>query len=800
MNPRFLSIVFTCLLLATCLTGFARTVLKGKVTGPQQEAVTAQVQLLKSKDSTTVQTFLTDTMGHILIDIPEDNKHLFLEITAIGYTAAYYTIPPVINDTITLDIVLPIQATTLNNVTISSKSPLLERKVDRIVFNVANSIAANGSDVYELLKKTPGVQVSHGEISMTGKSTVSIMINERLVETDGDELEALLRSMPSTDISKIEVITAPPAKNDAQGNSGIINIVTKKTRKNGLNGTVTGSYEQRKKGSEQLDGTFNYRKDKLNVYGNTSMDNMRFVSLQQTNTTYPGQQQLQTLQQDNRPLFSYSQLGADYNLSSNAVLGLLYTHGTLDGKRDEAYNNAVLQLPSLHKDSTLLTNAFAKDRGRRNVFNLNYEWKIDSSGKKLTVNADYFTRKGNKDRAFTTGDFFTDGSSTGTASDNRTYGIIKTDITTVHTDYEMPTTFATFSTGLKASLIHNNSDNVFTQLSGTDYIVDPTKTNAFDYRENTEAAYVSAQKTLGKWSMQLGFRGEYTQTKGFSENLSQTNTNDYFKLFPTAYLQYKPNENHSWNINYSRRIDRPSFWIMNPFRVYSTETSYEEGNPFLQPAFSNNFELGYSYKSIFAMTVFTQRVTDVITRVSYIDTLHNAFNFGQANAGTVAQYGMTATLSLQPIPCWESTTQLFGSYNKFNSILYSAAVSYGKPSFSVETHNTFTLNTAATLLAELGFSYTSSQQSDFDIQRHFCNLSSGLKALLLKKQLILTLDVEDILKTDIWQVTNLYNGTYQNSYFDNRLLRIGLTWKFGNRGIQAKRELNIDAAEMKRAG
>jgi len=798
---NFFRILFTLLFSVAYLACFSQENIYGKIS-MQEKADLAFVYVLlrNSTDSNIVQTIQPDTSGKFSIKIKGYEQGMFLEASASGYTSEYLPVTPPQKDTVEWNVLLHFQQQQLNDVIVNGNGPRIERKADRVIFNVANSIASNGSDVFELLKKTPGVQVSHDEIGMTGKNTVSIMIDNRLVQSDdGEELEALLRSMPSTDIERIEVISAPPAKNDAQGNSGIINIVTKKKRKNGFNGTVTGSYEQRTKGSEHVDGSFNYRKDKLNVYGNSSVNKNRFISLQKTNTFYPAQQQNQILDQDNRPLYTYSQFGFDYNLKPNAILGFRYTLGTLDGKRDENYDNEVLQIPSLAKDSTMFTNAFATDKGRRNVFDLNYEWKIDSSGKKLTINSNYFTRKGDKSRAFNTSNFFTDGSSTGVSSDNKTYGTIKTDITTANIDYEMPTRVAVLSFGAKASFVHNNSDNIFTTFQGTGYVVDNNKTNTFDYKENTQAAYVSAQRSFGRWDLQLGFRGEYTQTKGYSFNLSQTNTNSYFKIFPTAYIQYKMNDAHNFNFNYSRRIERPSFWIMNPFRIYTTETSYEEGNPFLQPAFSNNFELGYTYKSIFTMTLFSQHVTSLITRVSHIDTVNNAFNFISANAGKQAQYGITMTLSVNPLPFWESTTQLFGTYSKFSSTFYDADVSYTRPSFSVETNNDFTLNRSGTWMAELGFSYTSAQQSDFDVQRHFCNLSAGIKTFLFHKKLMVTLDAEDILKTDIWQMRNLYNGTFQNSYFDNRSLQLGLTWKFGNKNIGEKRKLNRNTDEINRA-
>jgi outer membrane receptor protein involved in Fe transport len=687
----------------------------------------------------------------------------------------------------------------LEGVTITAQKKLIERKADRTVFNVESSITSTGSDAFDVLQKAPGVQVNNGNVGIAGKSSVSIMINDRLMQVNGSELESMLRSMSAADISKIEVITTPPAKYDAEGNSGIINIITKKSVKNGFNGNLTLTYDQRTKGTPRVQGSFNYRNGNLNVYGNSNLNYFRFISQQQTNTQYPEQQQQQRLDQNNRPLYTWSQVGADYNLSPKSVLGLLYTHGTMDTKRDENLNTRYLYLPGHTLDSLVYTDAFATDRGRRNVINLNYDWKIDSSGKKFSLNADYFTRQGNNTRNFITKTVLPDGTATGNSSDNHTFGKQNTDIISTRLDLEWPTTLVNLAAGARASWIHNYSDNVFTYLSGSDYINDVNKTNTFDYKENTQAMYVNAKKDWGKWSAQLGLRAEYTQTTGHSVTLNQTNTNSYFKIFPTAYLQYQPSDDHSWNINYSRRINRPSFWDMNPFRRYTTATAYEAGNPFLQPSFGNNIELGYAFKSMLAFTVFVNKVDEYATRVSFIDTLHNTFHFSQANAGNSLHYGVTGTLNISPLPWWENSTGVYLSYNKFSSSFYGQEVSYGRPAFYLEISNTFMLNKSQTLAAELGFDYDGRSQDDFDIEHSSANLSAGIKALFFSKKLTVALSAEDILKTDIWQMSNQYNGTYQRAYYDSRLLRLSLTWKFGNQSIKDKRQRNTNLEESSRS-
>jgi outer membrane receptor protein involved in Fe transport len=785
--------VLLLLLGIICLSGkvFAQSIIKGNVTQKDNTALPfAEIEIHNATDSTGLFSGFTDSSGNFFYSMPA-GKNGFVTVNMVGYTAVSKEIKLSQQDTTVLRITLEPDTKLLEGVVIQSLKSLIERKADRTIFNVENSITAIGSDAYEMLKKAPGVQVNNG--------TVSIMLNDRLVQVTGSELESMLRSMSAGSISKIEVITAPPSKYDAEGNSGLINIVTKKSMKNGLNGNVTLTYEQRKKGSQRLQTTLNYRKDKLNVYANININRFRFISVQQTNTEYPNQKQEQVLDQDNRPLYSYSQAGVDYNLSPRSILGFVYTLGTMDTKRDELIRTHVLKLPSGSSDSLMKTDAFSTDKGRRNVFNLNYDLKLDTTGKKLSINADYFTRQGDNTRNFKTGNFYSDGTETGNHSDNRTYGGQNTDILATRADIEYPTKLVNLSAGIKTSWIHNYSDNVFNYLSGNDYITDTGKTNTFDYKENTQAAYVSVKKDWGKWNAQVGLRAEYTQTRGQSITLSQTNTNSYFKLFPSAYLQYQPSENHSWNINYTRRIHRPSFWNMNPFRVYSTATAYEEGNPFLQPSFSNNVELGYAFKSILAFTVFMHKADGYATRVSFVDTANRSFHFGQANAGNELQYGLTATLTISPLPWWENTTELLGNYYQFSSSFYEQKVSYARPSFSIETNNTFILNKAQTFMAEIGFEYNSRQQDDFDIQHSTYNLSAGIKAIFFQKKLTVSLNAEDILKTDIWQMSNQYNGTYQRSYFDSRQVRLSLGWKFGNQFIKAKRERNLNVEESSRA-
>lgn len=794
---RILAIIIPCFLL--CLSAHAQYRVSGKIMDVKGVPITfATAVLQSSKDSSILQSAYTDSTGAFTIEAAEI-KNTFLKAVAVGYRTQIKTFTANAGQA-TVDFEMHTTDKELKGVTVTASKPVIERKADRTVFNVESSVSSAGADALELLKRSPGVRVNNTDISIVGKSTVSVMVNDRLVQLSGDELAGLLKSMPAETISKIEVITAPPAKYDAAGNAGIINIVTKKQQKNGINGSATAAYEQHVAGGLHGNGNFNARYGKLNVYGNGNLFSLNRYPYEEYTAFYPEQKMVQVNDQKRRNVFGRFQAGMDYALNDKNIIGVSYVHGWGGPERFSnenimmnAYNNTTGNL-----DSFVHTIAEGTNYGRRDVFNANYEWRIDTGGKKLNVDFDYFTRTGRVRRDFITDDYLADNTPTGISSSNQTFGKQVINWGSGKADMDWPTRIAKFSFGGKLSFVHNISDNVFKYLNGTDFQMDPNKTNSFDYTENTQAIYASAQKSIQKWEMQVGLRGENTQSKGYSPTLNQTVTNNYFKLFPSVFVQYNMNDKNNFNFNYTRRIYRPDFWQMNPFRSYTTNNAYEQGNPFLQPSFSTNFELGYTYKSKYTFTLFSEYVNNYCTRVSMIDTLNNMFIFTTINAGNYYSYGARANAIVNPFKWWECNLQLNAYYAKFNPTVYKQPYDNSKPTFYFETDNTISFNKNKTLLAEASFFYNTSQVADVDVQKPFWNLGLGFKALLMNKQLVLGVNSYDIFKTDRAQFTNAYNGTLQNLYFDERNIRFSITWKFGNSNVQQARERKADE-DAKRA-
>ncbi len=789
-----LSHSFCCLLVIACFAVpnqiWAQHTITGAVTTQSGQPIPyATLILLQLPDSSVVTTAIADSLGNYRIDARSASNLLLRTESSRFLSASKLMTTGLARDTINFQ--LKERIVLLNDVVVNTRKPLIERKIDRVVFNVENSIAAVGSDALEVIGKAPGVQINgNDEITLAGKSTVRIMLDGKLLELDADELAETLRSIPSGNLEKIEVITTPPARYDAAGNSGIVNIVTKKQKKEGLNGTIGCSVSRNSLWSVQPTATFNYRKNKWNVFGNSNGGTSYSKPTEQLTTHYIGSEDRQVTNTVNHYNYHRSQLGVDYNISPQAVLGILYTYGgSKPQKEDNIQGNWQNQQAGL--DSIVSTKAQTHDFGERNVANINYQWKVDSTGKKLNIDADFFTRAGRTVRDFATTGKLPDGTPTPQSGTDKSTGKQVLYISALKADMELPAAFAKLSFGTKGSFTHIISNNTLQYLTPLGFATDSTGTNKFDYLENTFAGYLSANKTVGQhWEFQAGLRSEYTQTRAESESTNSTTERKYFQLFPTAYAQYKPNDDHVFNLNYSRRIERPSMTMLNPFRSYMTRVAYSTGNPFLQPSYTSNIEFTYTLKSVYTFTLYTQFNRQVATQVSVVDTGTQGIHFNYANIGKSMNTGFNASANLQPTNWWECTFQIIAFHATVDANYYGdgRTTHFEKNALVVENEHNFTLNYKKTLLASLGFDYNSRYVDNYDDHRANANINCGVKVLLFKKNLVAALFLNDIFRTEKILITNLYNGTLTNDYYDERSIHLNLNYKFGNRNIKGTRD------------
>ncbi|WP_190277282.1 TonB-dependent receptor domain-containing protein [Taibaiella lutea] len=775
--------------------------IQGDITDSQNNRIgNAVILLLNAHDSTLVQTFITDEQGRYLI-VTDDIKNKIIKVNALGFSEVLQPIEDITSGKQTLNFTLKPEAGKLSEVVVTGTKKTFERKIDRIVFNVSKDITTNGENALEVVKKSPGVIVrqSDNTISLAGKGSVSVMINDRLLQLSGEDLIAYLQAIPADNIDRIEVITAPPAKYDASGNSGLINIVLKRQNKNGIQGNIRAGYEQASYGKGIAGGDINYRIDRLNVYANANYTNGANHNNERLATPYP--EQIFKVHDDYKKIMKPLQytVGADYNLNKKSVIGFQWNNTIVNRKDISNSGIEVYHLPAMMLDSTMLTKGGNSTRNSNNLLNLNYTFNIDTSGKKISFDANSLWFDGNRSNDFETTNYYDAFKTpTGIYSHNKTTGKQTIQIKTIQTDIELPYQWVSLSIGGKLSFINNQSNNAFGYIDDNGYHEDPDISNGFDYKEKVQALYMSAQRTINKWSFQAGLRGEFTQTKGYSRNLNQTNINQYFNLFPTAFVQYQLNDDNIWNINYSKRINRPGYRSLDPYRSYATPYHYSEGNPFLQPSFNHNFELNYTFKSNYSLSAFYQYEKNHFSDVWMIDETNNITSSFTENFADAISYGLNGMASINPFSFWDAQIQAGLQIQELQSKIYTATEqSYKNTSYYIGLNNAFKLNKAKTLLAELNVYYLSKYREDFLEIKPLGNVDAGLKALLFDKNLSISLNASDILVSQKARGVHIVTGQVIDNYFDTRNLRLTLQYRFGNNRIKSKRERNLGIEEEK---
>jgi len=568
----------------------------------------------------------------------------------------------------------------------------------------------------------------------------------------------------------------------------LINIITKRSFKNGLNGSTTLSYTRNTYNSPTLSTTVNYKVDKLSLFSTASLGTYAWKDTAHTTTYFPGRRWEQDANQGVFNKYARLQVGAEYNLSEKSIIGIQLSEAANKIDNTEDISSASFS-GSNTPDSINRTKGETHEiYPGKHTINVNYEWIIDSIGKKLNVDVDYYNQITDKKRDFGISNHLPDGQTTGLNTNRMTANPAIT-IQSVKADCEWPNKIAKFTFGAKASVVNNSADNDFYTQAGTTYVVDLSKTNSFNYREEIQSLYTTSQKKIGKFEFQFGLRGEHTATKGYSSNTGQTNENDYIKFFPTGYVQYAPNHNHNFSFSASRRIGRPRYVFLNPFRFYYTPLSYTEGNSNLQPDFSTMFDLGYVYKSKYSIKIFTKSTTNYWDKTIVIDSTGGTSNITWKNIGNSRFSGININATLNPANWWECVLALNGT-NSYFKPYQNATKTYNTFYASIQYNNSFYLNKQKTFSAEISGYYNTPRQRDIRRWQEVSCINIGLRLMLMGKSLILTLNGDDILAKAYWININLANGTRAYSYDDERSIRFSATYKFGNKNIKNRRDRN----------
>lgn len=673
----------------------------------------------------------------------------------------------------------------IEGVTLTARKKLIDRKADRLVFNITNSVASQGMDGAEALATTPLVKVDENSgISIVGKSGVAVMINDRILHLSSAELVAYLKSLRSENIEKIEVITAPPAKYEAEGNSGLINIVLRKNQNLGWSGSLTTSLQQQTYTATSNSATINYQNEKLrsslklrqNKNEKHSYENYRIEGIEGLKS------------KDDRRDFGDglgANLSLDYQLGKKSNVGFIYDYGLGHSNMDIMNTSDYFQNGTY--TNTLLTNAEHRATGKQHTVSTYYDVKFGKLDHKLSITGNYFSNSPETTIDFTTTE------NSGARSIVRSPSLVDYKIYSGQADLILPYQFAKVETGVKFTNFDNNSEISYQDLKNGNYVTDPEKSNVFKYNEKNYAAYVSFEKSFNeKWSAKAGLRYEYSTVNGNSLTSGQQIDNSYGKFFPTAYISYKSNENHTFSLNYSKRINRPGFRAINPYRWYTNINSYYTGNPFLRPSFNHNIEFSYVYKGKLSASAYFQRKLDGSDQVISLAGEKRTGTF--ANFYNVNSMGLSLNYSDTFFKFWEANYSADLSYMKTEVFATDAATRKGD-GYDFNFQNNLSLNKNKTVQLILNYWMRLPSNSGNVRWNYLGNFTTGLKMNLMDKDLQINLFVSDIFKQakskgEIYYTTGTH---YFNNYYDARRLTLSATYTFGNKKVKgADRNVRFD--------
>ncbi|MFK8007708.1 MAG: outer membrane beta-barrel protein [Saprospiraceae bacterium] len=757
--------------------------------------------LLKNATEEIQAHDITNEKGFFQLNIPKGKYTL--EISFLGFDTWKEEINLTSNQVLE-NILLQTNSAQLKEVVVKSSVPLFERKPDRLVFNVENSLAAKGGNILDAMQVAPGLMVENNAINILGKGAARVMIDGRILQLSGEELVGFLNSIAADDIKKIEVITNPPAKYEAGSSSGLINIIYKKGLKNYWKGATTFAYNKNKYDFSSLRGNFLYSKNKVNLSLNLNGTKGDERQIEISETRFSSGQRESFIEGKKRKDAFSSRVAIDYDLTKNTSIGAQFLGNFTDPNYDGTTTTDIYSAQAgISRIDSFYNTPFTEDRKvNSQIYNIHLISKLDTLGKELSLDIDYFNFVNEKERNYTANAFAGSGEFLNINRAETNFSDQSINNLSAKIDMEHPLKSISLSYGAKVSYTKTTNDlENYNTISGTP-IFDATSSNIFEYDENVQAIYFSASKQVNdKISMIGGLRLENTQTEGFSKTLNQTTKNNYLKLFPTFYVSYNPNKKNAFGFSYGRRINRPWFRNLNPFRIYSNSNNYSEGYPFLQPTFSDHLEIYHVFNQAFTTVIYTTIKTDGSGTIFSADDETDVQAIIRRNFYDDVLIGIGEIYTFNKLSWWESQNQIYLTryQAKFDNEIIDATPKNGFR-FYAATNNTFRIN--PTTKFQINAFYISQHNTGLSSQGERYGIDLGFRKSFLGKKLELALFAKDIFDTgSLNNLLSEVNGVEVNfgMNYSRRYVRFSASYNFGNNKIRVNERDFGNREESRRA-
>ncbi|MBS7234129.1 TonB-dependent receptor [Flavobacterium psychroterrae] len=757
---------------------FAQVKVSGKIVDQNGKTLELMEILMLNSDSTLVKSELSKSNGEFTVFINR-GEYLFL-VKRLG-NVLWKEKFNLTGDLEVGSIMVTLSDNQLSEVIIRSKKKLFETKVDRVVYNISNDVFNKGSNLADALRRVPRLNVENDAVKIIGKSgSVKFLIDGRIQNLSDEALKNKIRGLRVEQISKVEIIPNPPSKYSAEGNGGMINIILKKDENFGLQGSAnTGMGVQFEKVSTDQGVNLNYKIKKLDASlninnSNTSGTNIRreIYDFEKTTTTVENAPDFNSR---NKSINTVLQYKISSKISIGTTLDFVKGDNQVNSLGTSQYYNKVLQ-----KLDSLM---YSKDTGYNNsnssAIALYADYSIDSLGKKMSLTYNYSYNKNLSD-SYNNAELTTNLLTQNIVFSN--IGANRYKVNGVLLDFELPFKFGKIETGgAYANISNNTSIAYYNQLN----IIDPKRSNLFKYNEKTKSGYLSIQNEWNnRWSSKMGLRLESTEIGGYSSTLLTANRNNYTKLFPTLFVSYSPNDNYAFSLSYSKRLDRPSFYDLNPFRYYSNAFNYLSGNPELLPSYTHSLELSCTMHNNLNFITYANYITDGISYLTIVNTddsyvVHPENNFVQKKIGLIGSYRWDVFK-------WNSLNiNANGYYADLNSQRGVQEIKGLGGSFSLR--NSIQLNKNKSSLLELSYTNylpSKAQYSDF-ITKNQAYFTINFKQMLLNNNLVFNLYITDIFRQNIGRSEKLYDTfSYSlNNDNHNKGFYFSTNYTFGNKNV-----------------
>ncbi len=772
----------------------AQTTIKGKLfSSDNQVALFATVALIKAADSSLVKGIYTDEQGLYAFENIKVGDYL-VKAMAVGMgktISERFSIIEGQKEFVVSDITFKQSSVTLEAVEVIAVKPLIEFKNGVTVLNVDNTALAAGNTAYDILKRAPGVTVDNNEnISLQGKQGVKIMIDGRLQQLSPEQLASMLKSIGSEGIDKIEVMKNPSSKYDAEGTSGIIQIKTKKAKLLGFDGRVLVGVNKGELFGENAGAALNYKAEKYSLFSNVNVSNrdrLKTVSLNRKIGNGADQVIFDQLGKETRNNQNMDfKVGADWYVSNRTTIGLVVDGvGTLiynatDSKTTIGGNN---NLGFNHLNSS----AQSPENWTNINYNLNGIHKLDSNGTQLEASFDFTNYHNKNDNAYTNRFYDVNNLEVNTnvmepnIYNNNTLSDIV--IFTGKVDFTNKwTKKLNMESGLKYSNVDTKNSLLFERKdNATATFYNDTKfSNQFQYTEFVSAGYVNLQREIPHGSIQIGLRGEHTNAKGNNITLDSTIKRDYFQLFPNISFDYGKSEKHKFQLSYSRRINRPDYFQLNPFTNYLDQYTSSEGNPFLSPEISHNASFTYILMQFLYHTISYQRTNNVIQQYTVQDDATRETKQVVRNITASNNYAYDVFAYFPIKKWWIAQLNVTGWYTDFEGNINGASFKKGRPAWQANFSNEIVLPKNYTF--ELSGNYQAPMLWGIYQLKSQSSVDIGIKKTFFGNKLSLKLAASDIFYMQKTRV----NVQFDNQDFrfieanDTRRVRFTLTYNFGN--------------------